>query len=287
MKRLTAILLILACVLSAPIAAYAANEAPAPVSEGNEAPVPAPDGNEAPRLSDGKYSNIGELFQYWEANGYPDYVGSVYSTSGGPALTVLLVNDDGTGAEQIRALLADDSGVSFGTAEFSYNTLKAVNDEIVANYLGSDEKVYSVAVGWTSADGVVTGFGESGKESRVVVSVDESVLAEYADKFYELYGDMVVVEAGEAPVLLDDNLPDSNVWLLPLIIFMVMIVGASLLMFNRARLIPVMQTTKGTVAAQPAPVSRKETIAAIRNSEISPSDKVFNSILREIDKNDG
>lgn len=153
--------------------------------------------------------------------------------------------------------------------------------------MGSDGKIYGVGVGWTSVDGVVTGFGESGKESRVVVSVDESVLTEYTDKFYELYGDMVVVEAGEAFVLQDDNVPDSNVWLLPLIVFIIMIAGASILLFNRTRLIPAMQTTKGTVVAQSAPVSRKETIAAVKNSEIAPSDKVFDSILRRIDKNDG
>ena len=93
------------------------------------------------------------MFQYWEANGYPDYVGSVYSNSGSTAhLTVLLVNDDRTRADQIRASLIDDSGVSFGTAEFSHNTLKAVNDEIAVNYMGNDEKIYGVGVGWSSVE---------------------------------------------------------------------------------------------------------------------------------------
>lgn len=261
MKRLIAILMILACVLSAPVAAYAANE-------------------------EGEYSDIEELYQYWEMNGYPDYAGGVFSDSDSIGhLTVLLVNDDGTIADQIRDSLVDDSGVSFGKAEFSYNALKEASEDISANYMGSDEKIYSVGVGWTSADGVVTGFGESGKEFRVVVTVDESVLTEYEDKFHELYGDMVVVEAG-GPFMPVEDASAGNVWLLPLMIFIIMIAGAGIL-FNRSRLIPAMQTTKGTVVAQSAPVSRKETITAVKNSEIAPSDKVFDSILRKIDKNDG
>ena len=70
-------------------------------------------------------------------------------------------------------------------------------------------------------------------------------------------------------------------------IFIIMIAGASVLLFNRTRPIPGMQTMKGTVVAQSAPVSRKEAIAAVKNSEVAPSDKVFNSILRKLDKNDG
>ncbi len=38
-------------------------------------------------------------------------------------------------------------------------------------------------VGWAAIDGQVAGFGESGKESRVVVSV----LAEYVDEHRELF----------------------------------------------------------------------------------------------------
>ncbi|KPU42460.1 hypothetical protein OXPF_42450 [Oxobacter pfennigii] len=311
MKRFIIILMTLACSLSVSVNAFAASKAPVqaqdgilyidkapkadtPVSDDMPAYLNAPDkgtyreepgNNESSRLPDGKYSNIVELFEYWEQKGYPDYVGGVVSTDGSMNnLTVLLVNDDGTKEEQIRALLADHSGVSFGTAAYSHNAMKAVSEEITANYMGSGNKVYSVGIGWTSADGKVTGFGESRKESRVVVSVDESVLTEYKNKFYKLYGDMVVVEAGGAPILLDDSTAANNLWLSPLLISMIVIAGAGILFYNRIRLIPAIQTAKGTVVTQSAAVSTKETIAAIKDSEISPSDEVFKSILSKIEE---
>lgn len=318
MKRFTVILMILAFSSSVPITAFASDASTAQVdilyidkepqavtSISDDVPVSSdspvendtymeePEGNGTLYPADGQYSNISELYEYWEQNGYPDYVGGVFSTDGGMNnLTVLIVNGEESKAEQIRNLLVDDSGVSFGTAMFSYNEMKAANDEIVANYLGSDNKVYSVGIGWISKDGVATGFGESGKESRVVVSVDKSVLTEYEDKFYKLYGDMVVVEEGGAAILENaENIKNisspSNVWQLPLVISLTIIIVAGILFFNRTRFIPAMQTTKGAVVTQSAPASRKQVIDAIKNGEAVPKDEVFNTILCKIGKDDG
>ncbi|MDR1131318.1 MAG: hypothetical protein LBL15_02745 [Oscillospiraceae bacterium] len=263
MKKIIVVLMVLICILAIPANAFATSE----VSE-----------------VDKKFSNVEELFEYWETNGYPDYVGSVYSTDGNMNnLTVLLVNDDGTKANEIRALLADDSGVSFGKAPFSHNAMETVKNEIISNHLGKDDKVYSVGIGWISADGVVIGFGESGKESRVVVFVDESISTDYANKFYELYGDIVVVAAGDAIVYQNQNaVPDNNLWLW--LTFMVIISVAAILFFNRTRFVSAMQTNKGIIVTQSVPVSRKKTIEAIKNSEVTPSDEVFNSVLSQIDK---
>lgn len=152
-----------------------------------------------------QYSNVVELYEYWEANGYPDYIGGVFSTDGGmDSLTVLLVGGDDSIAEKIRDSLADDTGISFESALFSYNAMRAVQDEITANYMEGGGKIYRIGVGWTSIDGKVTGFGESRKEFRVVVSVDKSKVAEYTDIFYKIYGQMVVVEEGSA-MSLDDS----------------------------------------------------------------------------------
>ena len=164
----------------------------------------AGDGSEKEQSGiDRQYYNMDELFQHWEDSGYPDYVGGVFSSDGSMnRLTVLLVEDDGSGENQIRASLANTYGLSFGTSKYSYNQLSAVNDEIVANYLISGSKVYGVGVGWASAEEEVNGFGKNGKEFRVVVTVDESVLTEYKEKFDLLYGDMVEVQAGSESVTL-------------------------------------------------------------------------------------
>lgn len=291
MKGFIAILTLLACVVSFSLIGYAAL-AGSSVTYGGE-----PRNDEATLAADGRYSNIVELYQYWEVAGYPDDVGGVFSTDGDmDNLTVLLTGDDEAASAQIRAMLSDDSGVTFGTAVYSHNELMAVNNEIVSNYMGSDDKIYGVGVGWTSAGGVAKGFGESGYESRVVVSVDASVLEKYEGIFRELYGDMVFVEASDAlsftggtnasTVLpINKNALSDIVWLMPLIISMVIVSGAGMLLIKRTRHVPVLQTTKGPVVTLSAPVSRAETIKAIKNSEIEPNDVVLQSVLHWLDNN--
>ncbi|MGI6168730.1 MAG: hypothetical protein ACOYI4_03300 [Christensenellales bacterium] len=319
MKRVIATLVVVVCVLLGPMTAWAEAEAPEPGQEDfvyrdkepqyhdkepqyiDELPVPDLEGAEGgmdapaddgqPELDGrpigsvaGKYANIGDLFQHWETDGYPDYVGGVYSTDGSEGkLTVLLVGDDGSKAEEIRGLLVDDSGVSFGAASFSYNAMLAAIDEIAADYMGKEEPVYSVGIGWTSE---AAGFGESGKEFRVVVSVDASVLADYTDRLHQRYGDMVVVETG-GPVSLESDavaISYQNGWLLPLLVTVAVVVGAGILIFNRTRWAAARQAADGTVVAQAAPVSRRETIEAVRDSETAPGEQVFSSILSRVEK---
>ena len=84
---------------------------------------------------------------------------------------------------------------------------------------------------WGTVDGKTTGFGESKKEARVVLTVDESVAQKYANKFYNIYGDMVVVEAGGAVVLQDElatALINSNSWIILITVCFVAIATAVL-----------------------------------------------------------
>ena len=213
MKKLITVFAILATILYASATAASASEGSEAVGDGVQR----------------QYQDMAELFQYWEEYGYPNYVGGVFSTDQSMRqLTVLLAGDDGTGENQILASLIDASCLSFGTAKYSYNALLAVNDEISYTML-TDDNIYGTGVGWSSSRDGVHGFGESGKEFRVVVSVDESTLAEYNDKLHGLYGDTVVVEAGGPVVPMsepspeDDGPPRSN--LLPLLILMTMLIG--------------------------------------------------------------
>ena len=143
------------------------------------------------------YQSIYDLYAAWEQDGYPDYVAGVYSTDGSAEhLTVQLVGDtDGALEAQLRGQLLDDSALTVEPGTFSHNELLQINQEIVETYMIQQPgSVVSCGVGW-NADG---GFGSSGKESRVVVTV----LADDADAFAQLmkdaYGDAVVVEQGTA-----------------------------------------------------------------------------------------
>lgn len=221
MRRLIAIVIIMIMfsILAVSYTVYAINETPTEI---------------VPSFESRQYSNVYKLYEYWEENGYPDYVGDVYSTDGGiDNLTILLVNDDGTYEDKIRASLIDDSGVSFGSAKYSHNELKSIQEEIVRNYMGSDKNVYGVGAGWTSVDGIVTGFGEEGNESRVVVGVDKSVIKEYTNIFNNLYGDRVVVEVSGPMVLDGDETPKNNSWMTLLFIFVILICGIFIIQIKR------------------------------------------------------
>lgn len=272
MKKAATFLLVLACVLLFPMHAKAVQS----------------DNNESLSPNVGQFENIWNLYMHWETEGYPDYVGFVYSTDGSENnLTVLLVGDGGTTESQIRSMLIDDSGLSFGTAKYSYNELNAVAEEIVDTYLlknEQNEQFHSVGVGWTSVDGEVTGFGESGKEPRVCVGVDQEIINEYAEQFGQRYGDKVVLETSEGIVLQAAVQTDSTPNSLWLLIPAAFLVGVGVVFFVRVRRVPALQTTTGSVVAKSAPVGTKQVTKAIKDSEIVPSDEVFESILSKINK---
>ncbi len=142
-----------------------------------------------------EYANIFDLMLDWEENGYPDDVGGVYSTDGtSESLTVLLVDDgDHSRENEIRAMLDDDTTASFAACQYSMSQLQTIRNEIVNAYMEEDHDIYGCGVGWGSNGG----FGASGQELRVIVTVAEDRVEEYSSLLSERYADAVVVEAGE------------------------------------------------------------------------------------------
>lgn len=151
------------------------------------------------------YADISALFQYWEEFGYPEDVAGVYSTDGSAYnLTVQLVGDeDGSREAEIRAMLNNDSEVTFEAGTYTQARLQQIHQEITDGYMFEGSGVYACGIGW----GLDGGFGESGKESRVVVTVDEARLEEYTAALSGVYGDAVVVEAGEQPIFTTEEEP--------------------------------------------------------------------------------
>ena len=147
-----------------------------------------------------QYANMFALLLDWEANGYPEDVGGVYTTDGtSENFTVLLVDDDDHSRENaLRAMLEDDSTASFAPCQYSISQLQAISTEIQDARMSSDKDIYSCTLDWGSEGG----FGASGRELRVIVTVPEARVAEYASQLSEKYGDAVVVEAG-APAQTD------------------------------------------------------------------------------------
>lgn len=133
----------------------------------------------------------------WDTAGYPDDVAGIYYDEEAGCLALLVVGE--SAVKTYEKLLT--GAYTVGTAAYSMNEMLAAQAEIGPEMTGEDSKIYATGVGWTNIDGQVTGFGASGKEFRLVVSVDKSVLAQYTEAFHQRYGDMVYVEVGEPVVL--------------------------------------------------------------------------------------
>ena len=62
------------------------------------------------------------------------------------------------------------------------------------------------------------------------------------------------------------------------------LLGALLVLLKyRSRMVPVMQTNSGNIVAAKTPLSRKQAITIIKNSALTPSDDVYDSIKKRID----
>ena len=139
-----------------------------------------------------KFADMFALLEYWGENGYPDDVGSIYSTDGTyGSFTVQLVTDDlEARAAEIRAMLEDSSTVTFEKGTFTDKQLHEISQEIRDEYMVEGSGITSVSAGWGSGGG----FGPSGQEMRVVVTAEEDKLIELAQTLGQRYGDAVIVQ---------------------------------------------------------------------------------------------
>ena len=139
-----------------------------------------------------KYANMMELLEHWEEVGFPDDIGSIYSTDGTYGnFTVQIVSDDfDARAEEIRSMLADPGSVTFERGQFTDKQLHEISAEIREQYMTEGSGITNVTAGW----GRSGGFGPSGQEMRVVVSADEDKLIDLAQELGQRYGDAVIVQ---------------------------------------------------------------------------------------------
>jgi hypothetical protein len=264
------------------------------------------------------------IFGQWEREGYPDDIGGFYYDSAADSYGILIVDPSPQRIAELRELFGDDVIITPG--RFSRNELMLVQNEITEIMSSNtDSGIYSSGIGWTRIDGTVRGFGESGKEFRVVVSVGESVFDHYNDGFASRYGERVYVEighdltlfneddmvggrlsgtdttvtdsAGIIPVIVpiditgvfsggissgNNNIINDSFWLW-LIIGIVLLGTLVIFVWKRPRHSPAMQTANSGIVTGNTALTRKQVIAAVKNNEAIPGDKLFKSIMQQID----
>ena len=217
-----------------------------------------------------------ELVAQWAETRYPDDVGNIYTDQG--KLVIGLVDGSEERREELRAMVSNPGSLAFDEAAYPYNDLLAVKEEI-SRELSSDEGLYSVGVGWTSAEG--TGFGPSGKDSRVVVSAEAGKLAYYQTLYEERYGGMVVVVEGEPLVIAIGPLAwYEQDW--AAILLLLLAAGGSLLLLARLRAVRARRRADGGIDAPHGPISRRAAEQAVRESAASPPEQVLERLLERM-----
>ena len=158
------------------------------------------------------YNNV---FDWYNQNydKMPEWVSSVVNTDGKADRLTIIVNSE-SGREELLSLIEDESTLTLIVNKDSYSEaeLKSIHGEIVEEYFQKNKgELVSVGIGWATIEGVVTGFGESGKETRVIVGVLEPYTEEYRTIFAEKYGDAVYVMPETQPAIdLEVAIPETE-----------------------------------------------------------------------------
>ena len=190
-----------------------------------------------------------------------------------------------TWADTVRAMVENPGGFTVATGgAYAYNALLAVQEEIVETHMvNGNGDVVACSVGWHTVDGKAAGFGESGKESRVIVSVKTEKGAEYAALLQEAYGGMVVVETSDGIFAEDtaaaEHRPGANPAWIVLAALAVCLLGSGVWLARRRAL----AAATGQVVTGGGPISRQAVRQAVRASEATPR-RTFEDLRAQLEK---
>jgi len=206
---------------------------------------------------------------YWDANGYPNNVSFAYESDN--VWVIGVINADDASIRELVDLFSPNVQVTFRDALSSFNQRKAAVDEINAS---RDSKIGNAAM--------------APKSEVIFVEIAEGYEGEYSTKFSKQFGfsfiavDDVGAAIGAEPGGLAGNRNNSfGYWFAPIILLF--LIGTTVVFFKRIRLVPAMQTANGNIVTASTPATRKETIAAIKNSAVTPPDSVYKSIMEKVD----
>jgi hypothetical protein len=256
-------------------------------------------------------------YQLWEYTGeYPENVGYVVLGEDQETYIIGLVENTDEAQSNLRALFPESENVEFEDATYSYNELMRIQQEITDEWI-HEEGIYSIGIGWGVENGQVIGFGPSGNESRVVVSVNEEEVAQFTELFESEYGESVYVESSEGvfttmteeayempeadfeigtseEVFVEDSedlsgemigaIPpqapstDSNSFFQMVWITVVALAIFILYFLFRSGRIPLRQMVGGGAIGERNPLTRKEVKGFVKESSFEPSEQVYYEI---------
>ena len=136
-----------------------------------------------------------ELFQQWEREGYPDYVGGRSSSEGTlNNFNVYLTENTAEKQQMLREQVPENVGLTFYPCKYSYNHLKQVMDEIEKKWKDG----YGI-VGWGYTIPKIIDENAV-NEPRISVRILQENYEETVTKLTEAFGDAVYTKVGNYSV---------------------------------------------------------------------------------------
>lgn len=136
-----------------------------------------------------------DLFEQWEREGYPEYVGGTSSSDGTLSNYNLYLTENTEEKQQmIREQVPDRIGLTFYPCKYSHNHLKQVMNEIANNWKDG----YGI-VGWGYTIPKITDENAI-NEPRISVIIVQENYEETVAKLTEAFGDAVYPRVGTYPV---------------------------------------------------------------------------------------
>ena len=233
-----------------------------------------------------EYANADALYQAWYGN-LPDYITGVWSTDGSQYnLTFGIRADADVKAvkKEILALVKDDKSVSFAVQKYSYNELKAINDELLAYFPSpeNDADYGLVSMGVYEMENMVQiGILEARKNDPVTVAFVKEIKEKYGDAVRIAYAENYV----QTTIGIDSTIPDPSspeVWFIIAAAVLLCFMGVLVYMKKKQSTV-VLQTAGGAAVTASEPLSVKDVERMVRDSGETVPDTLTQKIMQKID----
>lgn len=238
--------------------------------------------------NEAKYNNALELYQYWELNdAYPDYVCGVWYADGDVANLVIAVKntDEGNaGKQEILDLIEGDLSFTFEYREYSFNKLRAVQNEL-DSYFEKNVGLVSTGIDVTG-NNVVVGISEESKDAPATVEMVKEIRSLYGDMIEIEYNGVTATDAAYIGQKADTDSIGSSISPLadcaPFIaVGIILLAAASVFIFRKKRAM-MLQASTGETVVSSASLTVKEVENTVKKSTVEPpndlDEKIFSAI---------
>ena len=237
----------------------------------------------------GIYENAGQLYEAWVSQeAVPDYISGVWSTDGGTKnLTFGVVKGEAgeQGKQEILSLVHDDSTVTIVYQTYSRNYLHRIQREIEDVYFKAGLGL--VAAGVMEMENklcfeVHTDFADNLNTQAMIQHVTEqygdAVYFSYVDTYPQFVGGRQPAPTG--PVLMMTN-PKNQAFPFAFALCAIVLICFLFAEMHRRRMMAV--AADGTPAfVDEQPITKKEVEAAIRETDLKPSETLDDRVMRSI-----